>query len=179
MKKGFTIIEIVVAMLIIGILIVPITYFLNKTIRSFYTGKPSQVALSVVNDAMNEIMDTLRVAKSLSIVEATRIGFIIPINNGVGEFKIVFYLNNGFVVREDDNGTKYVPYYNNPNTSSSELINFSINFKYYSKENILLPPPVDPNQVYAVEISLKGEPNENPEGLPPIEMVNVVRLRNR
>ncbi len=177
MKRGFTIIEIVIAMLIIGILIVPVVMFFNQTIENFTKRKPDTKTLEVLTDALNEIEALLRQSDRIGIAETEKIGFTIP--KGSEKRKIIYELINGFIQRTDDFGIKYTPYYNNPNTPLNEQIYISLNFNYYDKDNNPLPSPVNPNSVYLVEIVLKGEPRENPDNIPPLEIKIMVKLRNK
>lgn len=177
MRKGFTLIEIVIAMLIIGILILPVVIFFNQTIENFTRRKPDAKTLEVLTDALNEIEALLRQSDNIGIAEIEKIGFTLP--KGSEKRKIIYELINGFIQRTDDFGTKYTPYYNNPGTPLNEQISFSLNFNYYDINNNLLSSPVDPNSVYLVEIVLKGEPKENPDDIPPLEMKTMVKLRNK
>ncbi|MCX8095712.1 MAG: prepilin-type N-terminal cleavage/methylation domain-containing protein [Caldisericia bacterium] len=177
MRKGFTIIEIVIAMLIIGILIVPIVLFFNQTIKNYTVGKPYPKTVEVVTDAINEIETLLRQANSIFISEEKSIGFIISIETKTR--KIVYELDNGFIVRTDDFGKKYTPYYNNPETPVSESIYLELSFKYYDEKNNSLPYG-QPDKVRLVEISIKGSPRQVPQGTinPEFSLTTMVKLRN-
>jgi len=175
MRRGFSLIEIVIGILIIGILLFPVTIFFNQTIKNYTYRKPDAKVVEVVTDAINEIETLLRGAKNIGIAESTKIGFIIPYNGG--EKKIIFELYNGLIRRTDDLGTKYTPYYNNPNTPISELINFEIGFKYYDESNNLLPYG-SPDRVRVVEISIKGEPAQHTSEVPTFSLTTKVKLRN-
>ena len=175
-RKGFSIIEIVIVIIIVSLIILPITIFFGSTIKGFFAGKPSNLVIGTVNDALREIEELLKGANNLGIIEAERIGFIVPRNLGIKEVKIIISTENGFLKRVDDFGTKYIPYYNNPNTPNSEKVNLSINFKYYDAN---FNETTDPNLVEIVEISIKGEAYENPSGTGWYELNTMVKLRNR
>lgn len=177
MRKGFTLIELVIAIMIFSIIIAPTIIFFNQTIKNFTYGKPDSKTVEVVTDAINEIESLLRQANSVGIAEANKIGFIIPKSGG--ERKITFDLINGFIQRTDDFGTKYTPYYNSPNTPLSEVVNLELSFRYFDKNNNLLPYGV-PDQVRVVEIAIKGSPKEIPQGMTnsEFELQTMVKLRN-
>jgi len=176
MKKGFSIIEIVIVIIIVSLIILPITIFFGSTIKGFFAGKPSNIVIGTVNDALREIEEVLKGASELGIIEAERIGFFVPRNLGQSEVKIIISSENGFLIRIDDFGTKYIPYYNNPNTPDSERVFLSINFKYYDAS---FNEITDPNLVEVVEISIKGEAYENPSQTGWYELNTMVKLRNR
>ena len=176
MRKGFSIIEIVIVIIIVSLIILPITIFFGSTIKGFFAGKPSNLVIGTVNDALREIEELLKGANSLGIIEAERIGFIVPRDLGGKEVKIIISTENGLLKRVDDFGTKYIPYYNNPNTPNSEKVNLSIYFKYYDAS---FNETNDPNLVEIVEISIKGEAYENPSGTGSYDLNTMVKLRNR
>lgn len=176
MRKGFSIIEIVIVIIIVSLIILPITTFFGSTIKSFFAGKPSNIVIGTVNDALREIEELLKGANSIGIVETERIGFILPKDLGVSEVKIIISSENGVLKRIDDFGTKYIPYYNNPETPNSEKVFLSINFKYYDAN---FNEITDPDLVEIVEISIKGEAYENPSETGWYELNTMVKLRNR
>lgn len=177
MKKGFSLIEIIIGMIIITVLIFPIILFFNQTVKNFTYGKPNSKTVEVVTDAINEIETLLRQAESVESSDAISIGFIIPKD---GELrKIIFKLDNNFIKRTDDFGTKYTPYYNNPNSPANERVNLELVFKYFDENGNLLPYG-QPNLVRLVEISIKGVPYELPQGTvnPEFYLQTMVKLRN-
>lgn len=177
MRKGFSLIEIIIGIIIISFLIFPIILFFNQTIKNFTYGKPDSKTVEVVTDAINEIESLLRQANSIGISEATMIGFIIP--KGGGERKIIFELDNGLIKRTDDFGTKYTPYYNSPNTPLGEAVIFELSFKYFDENNNLIPFG-EPDRVKLVEIAIKGTPKVIPQGMsnPEFSLQTMVKLRN-
>ena len=177
MKKGFSLIEIVIGIIIISFLIFPIVLFFNQTIKNFTYGKPNSKTVEVITDAINEIESLLRQANSIGIAEVDEIGFIIPKDSG--ERKIIFNLIDGFIQRTDDFGTKYTPYYNSPETPLSEAVYIELSFRYFDENNNLLPYGL-PDRVRLVEIAIKGSPREIPQGMinPEFSLQTVVKLRN-
>jgi len=176
-RKGFSIIEIVIVIIIVSLIILPITIFFNSTIKGFFAGKPSNLVIGTVNDALREIEELLKGANSLGIIEAQRIGFIVPRNLGGSNVSITIYSNNGYLIKVINNTiTKYIPYYNNPNTPNSEKVILLIYFKYYDAS---FNETTDPNLVEIVEISIKGEAYENPSGTGSYDLNTMVKLRNR
>lgn len=184
MKKGFTLIEITIAMLIIGVLLVPVVLFFNQTMKNYTLGRPNTKTVEVVTDAINEIETLLKQAESIGIAEVTSIGFVIPKNitgNPPILRKIIFSLDSdGFIQRTDDFGTKYTPYYNNPNTPISDVVIFELSFRYFDENNNLLPYS-QPDRVRLVEIAIKGTPKQIPQGMsnPEFELKTMVKLRNK
>lgn len=176
MKKGFTVIEIVITIIIVSIITVPFVLFFNSFIKNYHYGKPNQVVQNVVSDAIKEIAETLVQANEILTSESERIEFNITID---GNFKnIVYELQNGFIIRSFDSEKRYVPYYNNPNTPDDEKVFLAISFKYFDELDNLITTP-NPDKVYRIEISIKGEPYINPGNLPSLELISSVRIRNK
>lgn len=176
MKKGFTIIEIVIAIIIISIITVPFVLFFNSFIKNYHYGKPNQVVQTVVTDAIREITETLVQANKILTSESEKIGFNISID---GNLKTIFYeLQNGFIIRSSGLEKRGVPYYNNPNTPDNEKIFLALNFKYFDEFDNPITNP-NPDKVYRVEVSIKGEPYINPGNLPSLELISSVRIRNK
>lgn len=176
MKKGFTLIEITIVIIITALIIFPITIFFNSTIKSFFYGKPSNKVLEVVTDAMREVEDLLRGASEFETIESQKVKFKLKRNFGNNEYNIKISQDGDFISRTDELGSSYIPYYNNSNTPSDEKINLTINFKYY---DLSFKETTDIDSVYLIEITISGEPYVNPLETPEFELKNMVRLRNR
>jgi len=175
-KKGFTLIEITIVIIITALIIFPITIFFNSTIKSFFYGKPSNKVLEVVTDAMREVEDLLRGASEFETIESQKVKFKLKRNFGNNEYNIKISQDGDFISRTDELGSSYIPYYNNSNTPSDEKINLTINFKYY---DLSFKETTDIDSVYLIEITISGEPYVNPLETPEFELKNMVRLRNR
>jgi len=175
-KKGFTLIEITIVIIITALIIFPITIFFNSTIKSFFYGKPSNKVLEVVTDAMREIEDLLRGASEFETIESQKVKFKLKRNFGNNEYNITISQDGDFISRTDELGSSYIPYYNNSNTPSDEKINLTINFKYY---DLSFNETTDIGSVYLIEITISGEPYVNPLETQEFELKNMVRLRNR
>lgn len=176
MKKGFTIIEIVVTIMIVSIITVPFVLFFNSFIKNYHFGKPNQVVQTVVTSAIREITETLVQANEILTSESEKIGFNISID---GNLKTIFYeLQNGFIIRSSGLENRCVPYYNNPDTPDSEKVFLAIFFRYYDEFDNLITTP-NPDKVYRIEISIKGEPYINPGNLTSLELISSVRIRNK
>lgn len=180
MKKGFTLIEITIVIIITALIIFPITIFFNSTIKSFFYGKPSNKVLEVVTDAMREVEDLLRGASEFETIESQKVKFKLKRNFGNNEYNITISQDGDFIKKinevNEETFTIYVPYYNNSNTPSDEKINLTINFKYY---DLSFNETTDIDSVYLIEITISGEPYVNPLETPEFELKNMVRLRNR
>jgi len=175
-KKGFTLIEITIVIIITALIIFPITIFFNSTIKSFFYGKPSNKVLEVVTDAMREVEDLLRGASEFETIESQKVKFKLKRNFGNNEYNITISQDGDFISRTDELGSSYIPYYNNSNAPSDEKINLTINFKYYDLSFI---ETTDIGSVYLIEITISGEPYVNPLETQEFELKNMVRLRNR
>lgn len=180
MRKGLSLIELIISITLIAILIIPIVLLFNKTIRVFHSGNPSYKVFFVINDAMNEITDIIRQAESIEISEETKVGFIIPINEGIDDMKITLSADTGnhLIIREGDNGKSYVPYYNTPDTPEEERVLIKLEFTYYGEGGTELSYG-DSDKVKSVKILISGVSASDPEKTSHIEMVNMVTLRNR
>ena len=178
MRKGISLIETIIAITLIAIIITPLVLYFDSTIKFFHTANPSYKTVSVVNDAMNEITDTLRQAKDVGISEETKVGFIVPLNDGRDEMKIIFSADtsNYLIVREDDNGRSYVPYYNNPDTPDEDRVLLKLQFTYYDEDG---DRTTDPARVRVVEVSISAISKIDPERTSRVDMKSVVTLRNR
>ncbi len=176
MKNGFSLIEVSIVIIIIALIIFPITLFFNSTIKSFFYGKPSNKVLEVVTDAMREVEDLLRGANELETIESQKVEFKLKRNLGNNEYNITISQDGDFIKRVDELGSRYIPYYNDPNTPSDEKTNLTINFKYYDLSS---NETSDIDSVYLIEITIIGRPYVNPLETPEFELKNMVRLRNR
>ncbi|MGQ9845687.1 MAG: prepilin-type N-terminal cleavage/methylation domain-containing protein [Caldisericia bacterium] len=176
MKKGFTVIEIVITIIIVSIITVPFVLFFNSFIKNYHYGKPNQVVQNVVSDAIKEIAETLVQANKILTSESEKIEFNITIDGNLK--KIVYELQNGFIIRSFGLEKRYVPYYNNPNTPDGEKVFLAISFKYFDELDNPITTP-NPDKVYRIEISIKGEPYINPGNLPSLGLISSVRIRNK
>jgi len=176
MKKGFSLIEITIVIIIIALIIFPITLFFNSTIKSFFYGKPSDKVLEVVTDAIREVEDLLRESSEVETIESQKVEFKLKRDLGNNEYNITILQDGDFIKRTDKLGSRYIPYYNNPETPLDEKINLTINFKYF---DLYFNETSDKDSVYLIEITIISRPYINPLETSEFELKNMVRLRNR
>lgn len=176
MKKGFTLIEITIALMIIGILLVPVVLFFNQTIKNYTYGRPDTKTVEVVTDAMNEIETLLRQGY---LVDAQSNNSYLKIFIKSNYFIEITYDSQNYLIKRGD--SKYIPYYNNLSTPISERVKIiKLEFKYYGYNNN--PNIQDNSEAYAVEIIIEGQPYTQPGGsLGDIkfELKTMVKLRNK
>ncbi len=165
MKKGLTLIEIIIALMIIGMLLAPVILFFNQTIKNYTLGRPDIKTVKVVIDAMNEIESLLRQGEIILKQEAQIISFTIIINDQIK--LITFEEENNLIKRTDDNLVRYTPYYNTPDSPNSEKIDLNLYFKYPDDKSVI--------------IIIKGTPKIIPQGMqnPSFTLNTMVKLRNR
>ncbi len=151
-NKGLTVIELVVALLVMGILIVPITTLFRPTITGFFAGSPQLRLQEVLNGAINEICDNLRESKGITATTASSITFLNKNNASV-----TFELDGvNQVIKRVEGVTTYVPYYNTP--TAPDKVKLSLAFTYFIKDNVqwVIGVDTDTSLITTVNISITG-----------------------
>lgn len=179
-KKGITLIEIFIVIVIVGIILIPIVLFFNQSIKSSYTSKPYSTLINTTYDAMEEIISYLRQIKDIDLAQTTKISFIIVDSNGVDRKFSIYTDSDGFIILDEVLSKKTIPYYNNPQTPQDERVFFELNFRYFDFENVIIDDPQNNlEKIKGVEVSFKGSIKETSTTEKTISLSTFAKLRNK
>ncbi len=132
MEKGsVSLVELVIAMLLVVIIMTPLTLFFGSTIRGFFSQTPPPIVMQTVYDAVGEIGDNLRESGNITVAGNTSITF------RATPADITYRLNTTHQVIERVQGTSltYVPYYNTP--TARNKVNLNLTFGYFTNNNVV------------------------------------------
>lgn len=172
-NKGITLIELVIAMLVMGIIIAPMTRLFRPTLSGFFTGSPQLRLQEALNDAMNEITDNIRDSRNITGASNISINF-----TDIGLNIITYRINSTTnVIERLRNGilTGYIPYYNTNTTR--DKINLTLSFSYFSVGGNGTTPWTsgNTNDISAVNVTISGILRT--DQLYTLNSTNIVKLR--
>ncbi|WP_459195416.1 PilW family protein [Wukongibacter baidiensis] len=149
-NRGFTMVELVVVMAIMGIVFITISSFLINNIKTFNRAEDQVEAQHNIQIAMNEIVDNIMEAR----------GIVEPIKtySGGSVKEIIFEINESSYLQYDfDNGSKTLSRGKGVNKASITTSEYAKHIEEFDVTKIL----DDQNTVIGVEITITTELNDS------------------
>ena len=171
-KKGFNLIEMMVALGVLSLIIIGLVTFFSGGTRAWVTGQYQLEAQRNARYAMDRMVREIRESKNITNGSDTSITVGIPNFNDIGEI-----LDYNYVVYElDEDETTIqrdsVPLIDNVLKKVNEAI-----FRYYdSSGNEVVPPVQTDNEISKIHINLKVDVDNDKN--PDITLNTDINLRN-
>lgn len=146
-KGSVSLVELVIAMVLVVIIMTPLTLLFGSTIRGFFSQNPPPIAMQTVYDAVGEIGDNLRESGNITAANSTSVTF------SATPAGITYRLDTTHNVIERIQGASltYVPYYNTPTVRHK--VNLTLTFDYFTKNNVAWPG-INPVDISSININL-------------------------
>jgi prepilin-type N-terminal cleavage/methylation domain-containing protein len=166
-KKGFSLIELMVVVVILGLMVLGLVTFFTGGARSWVSGQSQLQAQREARQAMDIMVREIREGKNVISGSDTTITVSIPSLGGNPAYDVTFALS-GTTIQRKKNSTSN-PLIDNVLKVSGESI-----FKYYNSSGIEINPP--DNTVSKIQIYLKVDVDNDKN--PDITLNTDASLRN-
>lgn len=175
-KQGFTLIEIIVVIMLLGLAVTLFTNFVVQGYKANLFGKEQDLAVQNGRKAAEEVAKEIREAVQsekgdyiLDIVEEQNLSFYSNIDNDADIEKVRYFLDNGIfkkgIIKPSGDPITYTG--TESITDVSQYVNNQTEaiFTYYdTNNNIIADPTANKNDIRLIHISLKI--NVNPDITP-------------
>jgi prepilin-type N-terminal cleavage/methylation domain-containing protein len=167
-KKGFSLIELMVVVVILSLIILGLVTFFTGGVRSWITGQNQLSAQRNARQAMDWMVREIREGKNVTSGSDTTITVSIPSLGGNPAYDVTFALSGTTTIQRIKNSTSN-PLIDNVLKVSGESI-----FKYYNSSGIGVNPP--DSTVSKIHINLKVDVDKDSN--PDITLNSDINLRN-
>ena len=167
-QKGFSLIEMMVVVVILGVIVLALVTFFTGGTKSWVAGQSQLAAQRNARQAMDRMVREIREGKNITNGSETSITVRVPhfdVDGNIDSYYSVTYALNNTTIQRDTN-----PLIDNVLKINGESI-----FKYYNNDGTKVDPPPD-STVSKIHINLKVDVDK--DDYPDITLNADVNLRN-